>query len=117
MWGRGIKEVEEDEGILKNCVGYEKLSLENDGRNGERRLYLACDFNERWLKDSNLLCCIVIVLNVEDRVMYVMKVVYFLKLVFLYFIGQKVKGLTLNNFWSIKLLVALGVVANPWWWE
>ncbi len=51
---------------------YGELSLESDGRNGERCMYLVCDFNGRWLKDSGLLCCIVIVLNVEDRVGYVM---------------------------------------------
>jgi hypothetical protein len=34
MWGRGIKEMGEDEGIsLKICVGYGKLSLEREGRN------------------------------------------------------------------------------------
>jgi len=40
--------------------------------------------------------------------MYVMKVVYFLELVFLYFSRTKNKGLTLGNLWSTKLLVALG---------
>jgi hypothetical protein len=35
MWGRGIEEVEEDEGILESCMGYGELSLESDGRNGE----------------------------------------------------------------------------------
>jgi hypothetical protein len=34
MWGRGIKEMGEDEGTsLKICVGYGKLSLEREGRN------------------------------------------------------------------------------------
>jgi hypothetical protein len=46
--------VEEDEGILKNCVGYGELSLENDGRSGKKCMYLTCDFNGRWLKDSTL---------------------------------------------------------------
>jgi hypothetical protein len=54
------------------CVGYVKLSLESDVRNGERCTYLICDFNRRWLKDSIILCCIVIILNVEGRVGYVM---------------------------------------------
>ncbi len=44
MWGKGIEEVREDEGvILKNCVGYVELSLENDGKNGKRCTYLVCD--------------------------------------------------------------------------
>jgi hypothetical protein len=74
MWGRGIEEVGEDEGdALEICVGYGKLfSFESDGRNGKRCMYLVCDFNGRWLKDSNYLCCIVIVLNVEGRVGHVM---------------------------------------------
>ncbi len=54
-------------------MGYGELfSFENDRRNGERRTYLVCDFNGRWLKDSNHLCCIVIVLHVEGRVGHVM---------------------------------------------
>ncbi len=44
MWGRGIEEVKEDEGmILDIFVGYVELSLESDGRNGERCTYLVCD--------------------------------------------------------------------------
>ncbi len=58
---------------LEICVGYGKFFyFEDDGRNGERCTYLVCDFNGRWLKDSNYLCCIVIVLNVESRVGHVM---------------------------------------------
>ncbi len=46
VWGRGIKEVREDEGIsLDICVGYGKLSLEKEGRNEERCMYLVSDFN------------------------------------------------------------------------
>ncbi len=73
-------------------MGYGKLSLENNGKNGKKCMYLTCDFNGRWLKDSNLLCCIVIVLNVEDKIGYVMKVVYFLELVYLHFSRTKSKG-------------------------
>jgi hypothetical protein len=72
-------------GYLESCLGYGELSLEHDWRNGERCLYLACDFNGRWLKDLSLLCCIVIVLSVEYRIGYVMKVVYILELVSLHF--------------------------------
>jgi hypothetical protein len=73
MWGRGIEEVGEDErDSLESCVGYGELSLENDGRNGKRCIYLVCDFSGQWLKDSSLLCCIVIILNVEGTIGYVM---------------------------------------------
>ncbi len=54
MWGRGIEEVGENEGIhLDICVGYGELSLESDGKNEKKCTYLVCDFNERWLKDSS----------------------------------------------------------------
>jgi hypothetical protein len=33
-------------------------------------MYFGCDFNGRGLKDSNLLCWIVIVLSVEGKVSY-----------------------------------------------
>jgi len=85
-----------DEGILESCVGYGELSLESDGRNGGKCMYLTCDFNGRWLKDSSLLCCIVIVLNVEDKIGYVMKVVYFSKLVSLHFSRTKSKGVDIG---------------------
>jgi hypothetical protein len=96
MWGRGIKDVQKDEGILESWVGYGKLSLESDGRNGERCMYLACDFNGRWLKDSSLLHCIVIVLSVKNRVGYVMKVIYCLELVSLHFSRTKSKGVDIG---------------------
>jgi len=38
----------------------------------EKKLCILCDFNGRWLKDSSLSCCIVIVSSVGDRVGYVM---------------------------------------------
>jgi hypothetical protein len=44
MWGKGLEEVREDEGmIFKNCVGYVEFLLENDGRNGKRCMFLICD--------------------------------------------------------------------------
>jgi len=61
-------------------VGYGELSLENDGRNGKRCIYLVCDFSGQRLKDSSFLCCIVIVLNVEGTIGYVIQVGYFLEL-------------------------------------
>jgi hypothetical protein len=39
-------------------------------RNGEICMYFVCDFNGRWLKDSSVLCCLVILLSVEGRVVY-----------------------------------------------
>jgi hypothetical protein len=59
-------------GFIKKLCGLWKLSLENDVRNEKRCTYLVCDFNGRWLKVSSLLCCIVVVLNVEDRIEYLM---------------------------------------------
>jgi hypothetical protein len=53
-------------------VGYGILSLDGDVKNGKRCTYLVYDFNERWLKDSSILCCVVVVLSVEGRVKYVM---------------------------------------------
>ncbi len=53
-------------------MGYGKLSLEGDVRNGKICTYLVCDFNERWLKGSSILCCLVVLLSVEGRVKYVM---------------------------------------------
>ncbi len=60
-------------GCIRDLYEYGKFfSFENDGRNGKRCTYLVCDFNGRWLKDSNNLCCIVIVLSVESRIRHVM---------------------------------------------
>ncbi len=53
-------------------MGYGELSLESDGRNEKRCVYFVCDFNGRWLKDSSLLCCIIIILSVGGKVQYVM---------------------------------------------
>jgi hypothetical protein len=53
-------------------VGYGELPLESDGRNEERCMYLVCDFNGRWLKDSSLLGCINIILSVGGGIKYVM---------------------------------------------
>jgi hypothetical protein len=38
-------------------------------------MYLVCDFNGKWLKDSSFLCCIPIILeNVEGRVVDIIQV-------------------------------------------
>jgi len=34
-------------------------------------MYFVCDFNGGWLKDSSVLCCIVILLNVEGKIVYI----------------------------------------------
>ncbi len=72
MWGRGIEEVGGQRDSLKICVGYGELSMESDHRNEKMCMYLVCDFNRRWLKDSSLLCCIIIVLSVGCKVRYLM---------------------------------------------
>jgi len=64
--GRGWKD------SLEICVGYGKFSLESDGKNEKSCMYLVCDFNGGWLKDSSILCCIIIVLSVGGKVKYVM---------------------------------------------
>ncbi len=66
-------------------MGYGKLfSFENDERNGERCTYLVCDFNGRWLKYSNYLCCIVIVkCGKQSRACYVSRI--YLELVVMHF--------------------------------
>ncbi len=53
-----------EEGLIKN--------LESEVKNGERCMYFVCDFNGRWLNDSNPLYRIFIVLNVGGIVSYVM---------------------------------------------
>jgi hypothetical protein len=48
--------------------GEYKTLMERDVKGGERYMYLVCDFNGRWLKDSSFLCCILILLKVEGKV-------------------------------------------------
>ncbi len=37
--------------------------------NGEMCMYFVYDFNRRWLKESNILCCIYVLLkSVEDKI-------------------------------------------------
>jgi hypothetical protein len=39
-----------------------------------------CDFNGRWLKDSSLLCCLVIILSVEGIIFYIIQIGCFIEL-------------------------------------
>jgi hypothetical protein len=48
-------------------------------------MYLGCDFNERWLKDSSFLCCTVILLSVEGRVIYFVEIRCFHEKIFIHF--------------------------------
>jgi hypothetical protein len=48
-------------------------------------MYLVCDFNGRWLKDSSFLCCILILLKVEGKVIGIIQVGCFLEIIFLHF--------------------------------
>jgi hypothetical protein len=34
-------------------------------------MYFVCDFNGRWLKDSSVSCYLVIILNVEGRIIHI----------------------------------------------
>ncbi len=61
---KGLEEVKEEERLIRN--------LENEVRHGEICMYFVCDLNGKWLKDSSLLCCILIILNMGGRVSYVM---------------------------------------------
>jgi hypothetical protein len=45
--------------------------MEREGRNREICMYLVCDFNGKWLKDSNFLCYIIIILKVEGRILVI----------------------------------------------
>jgi hypothetical protein len=62
-----------------------KILMERNVRGGERYMYLVCDFNGRWLKDSIFLCCIVILLNVKGRVVGIIQGGCFLEIIFLHF--------------------------------
>jgi hypothetical protein len=42
--------------------------------NGEKNVYFVRDSNGRWLKDSTFLCYINVILNVESRIVLVIKV-------------------------------------------
>jgi len=48
-------------------------------------MYFVCDFNRRWLKDSNLLCCMAILLSEEGRIIDNIQVQCFIKSVVFHF--------------------------------
>ncbi len=50
-----------------------KTFMERDVRGRKKCMYLVCDFNGRWLKDSSLLCCIIILLREGGRLVDVIK--------------------------------------------
>ncbi len=45
-----------------------KTLMKRDMWGRKKCMYLVCNFNGRWLKDSSLLCCIIILLREEGRV-------------------------------------------------
>jgi hypothetical protein len=48
-------------------------------------MYLLCDFNGRWLKDSSFLCCICILLeNVEGKIVDIVQVKCFFEMIFVH---------------------------------
>jgi hypothetical protein len=74
MWGRGIEEGGRRGNKLKIFGRWRILTWSVEERNGERKVYFVCDSNGRWLKDSTFLCWIDVILNVEGRVVLVIKV-------------------------------------------
>jgi hypothetical protein len=59
--------------------------MERGVRNGKICMYFVCDFNGKSLKDSRLLYCIVILLTVEGKVVYIIQVRCFIKIIFMHF--------------------------------
>jgi hypothetical protein len=51
---------------------------------GRRCMYFVCDFNGRWLKDLNLLCCMAIILSEEGRIINIIQARCFIELIVLY---------------------------------
>jgi hypothetical protein len=65
--------------------GWKILTWSVGKRNGEKNMYFVCDFNGRWLKDSSFIYCFDDILNVEGRIILMIKVRCFLYLVSLHF--------------------------------
>jgi hypothetical protein len=56
-------------GIHLKFLGDVGLSLGEWRRGMEKEIwYFVCDFNKRWLKDSNFLCCTNVQLSVEGGI-------------------------------------------------
>ncbi len=66
---------------LKTFERWRTLTWNVEEMNGERSIYFVCDFHGRWLKDLNFLCCIEVLLSVESRVVWVIKIGCLLELV------------------------------------
>jgi hypothetical protein len=77
MWGRGIEEGG-GEDSLETFGGWRVLTWSVEERNGERSMNFVCDFNGRWLKDLSFIYCFNDILNVESRMVIVIKVRCFL---------------------------------------
>jgi hypothetical protein len=80
MWGRGIRKLLFE--IFGRCKTFTWGVKE---RNEKINMYFTCDLNGRWLKESNFICCIDVLLIVEGRVVSVIKVGSFFELVYLHF--------------------------------
>jgi hypothetical protein len=75
VWRRGI---EEGGGKRLKIFGkWKTFTWSVEERNGKKKCTL-CDYNGRWLKDLNFLCCIDVLLNVENKVVSMIKVGCFL---------------------------------------
>jgi hypothetical protein len=85
----GLKEVGQDSKRHSRFLEWGhwecKTLIDKEGRNKQKCMYFVCDFNEKWLKNLSFLCCIVILLRVESRVVGNVQVGCFLEIVFLHF--------------------------------
>lgn len=62
-----------------------KTLMERGVRKGEICMYFVCDLNEKRFKDSSLLWCISILLNVKGIIIDIVQVRCLLEMVFLHF--------------------------------
>jgi len=74
--GKGGRERRRRE--IKDFWEMENFRLECGGEEWERKMYFVCDYNGRWLKDLSFLCCIDVLLSVENKVILMIKVGCFL---------------------------------------
>ncbi len=75
MWhgGRGIDEGGRKRDFIINFWGMEEMDLECRGEEWKKIMYFVCHFNGRWLKDSSFIYCFHVLLNVEGKVVFVIK--------------------------------------------
>ncbi len=71
-WGKGIEGGGGGDS-LKTFGGWRRLTWSVKGRNGKISIYFVCDFNGRWLKDLSFIYCFDVLLNVEGRVVLMIK--------------------------------------------